>query len=138
VRRIVTRCTFIKPSRVVQLHTLKENLDGTLGHLRDARRRHSGRAKPAQPSPAVAGYGGDGVTNPTTPKTYPQWRHCITVDCGIALTRIFAKRRLAASRAPAKEEARRFAQQHGEAYLQQGRAWFEHAHHTSEQKPTHE
>jgi len=134
----VTRCTLVKPSRVLQLHTLKENLDGTLGHLRDARRRHAGRAKPAQPTPAVAGHGGDGVTNPMIPKTYAQWRHCITVDCGIALTRIFVERRLAASRAPAKEEARRFAQRHGEAYLQQVGAWFEQAHHTLEQKSARE
>ncbi|WP_238704527.1 hypothetical protein [Pseudomonas nabeulensis] len=31
------------------------------------------------------------------PQTYEQWRHCITVECGIALTPAFIAQRLASS-----------------------------------------
>ena len=64
------------------------------------------------------------MTSPMIPQTYEQWRHCITVDYGIPLTRKFVEDRLLALQAPAKEEARRFAQIYGEAHLQQVRAWF--------------
>ncbi len=67
------------------------------------------------------------MTSPMIPLTYEQWHHCITVECGIALTRAFVEERLAALRAPVGEEGRRFAQLYGETHLQRVRAWFEQA-----------
>lgn len=77
------------------------------------------------------------MTSPVIPETYAQWRHCITVECGIALTRAFVDERLAALRVPVGEEGRRFVQLYGEAHLQRVRAWFEEARRALVEKPTH-
>jgi len=52
---------------------------------------------------------------------------------GLRLTRKFVEDRLLALQAPVKEEARRFVQLHGEAHLQQVRAWFEQAYRALQQ-----
>ena len=36
--------------------------------------------------------------NDVVPRTYEQWRHCITVDCGMALTPAYIEQRLHALR----------------------------------------
>lgn len=78
------------------------------------------------------------MTSPVIPETYEQWHHCITVECGIALTRAFAEERLAALSASVGEEGRRFAQLYGEAHLQRVRAWFEETRRALVEKPTHD
>jgi hypothetical protein len=67
------------------------------------------------------------VTPPEIPQTYAQWHHCITVECGIALTRRFAETRLTVLRDPGRDETRRFAQRYGPAHLAHVREWFEQA-----------
>lgn len=77
------------------------------------------------------------MTSPVIPQTYEQWHHCITVECGIALTRAFVEERLAALRT-GREEGRRFAQLYGGSHFQRVRAWLEEARRAFAEKPTHE
>lgn len=67
------------------------------------------------------------MKTPVIPQTYAQWRHCITVECGVALTPAYVAERLAVWRNPAHEETRRFAPLYGSAHLQAVIRWFEQA-----------
>lgn len=60
------------------------------------------------------------------PATYAQWRHCIEVDCGIALEPQFIAARLDAL-ARMGDEAQRFARLYGDAHLQRVIHWFRQA-----------
>ncbi len=61
------------------------------------------------------------------PRTYDEWRRCITVDCGIALTPSFIDERLLALRDPSDANTDQFIEQYGERYLALVIEWFEHA-----------
>ena len=61
------------------------------------------------------------------PANYEQWKHCITVDCGIPLTQTFVSQRLAVWRNEQSEETQRFRRLYGDAYWQSVIGWFEHA-----------
>lgn len=61
------------------------------------------------------------------PETYEQWRHCITVGCGIPLTPTFIAQRLAIWREAQAEEALRFRRLYGDAQWQSVIDWFERA-----------
>ena len=61
------------------------------------------------------------------PENYEQWRHCITVECGIPLTAEFVARRLAVWRDSDAEETKRFVKCYGDAYLGAVVGWFEQA-----------
>jgi len=50
------------------------------------------------------------------PETYEQWRHCITVECGIPLTAEFVARRLSVWRDESCEETERFRRLYGDAH----------------------
>lgn len=65
------------------------------------------------------------MKTPAIPQTYEQWHHCITVECGIPLTRAFAQERLAVWTNPAADETRRFDQLYGAAHRERVRQWFE-------------
>ncbi len=67
------------------------------------------------------------MNTPVIPQTYEQWRHCITVECGIALTRAFAQERLEVWNNTAHDEVRRFEQLHGTAHRERVRLWFAQA-----------
>jgi hypothetical protein len=64
------------------------------------------------------------MKTPVIPQTHEQWRHCITVECGIPLTRAFAEQRLAVWSDPAADETRRFEQLYGAAHRERVRGWF--------------
>ena len=66
------------------------------------------------------------MTSPI-PQNYAEWRHCITVECGIPLTSSFVSERLAVWRDEACEETRRFRKRYGDDYWRTVIAWFEHA-----------
>ena len=53
------------------------------------------------------------MSSAVIPQTYAQWRHCIEVDCQIALTLEFVASRLQALRNAQGQEARRFPQLYG-------------------------
>jgi hypothetical protein len=61
------------------------------------------------------------------PATYAQWRHCIEIDCGLALTRTYIDERLAVWRNDGHPECVRFARLYGPAHLENVRTWFEQA-----------
>ena len=61
------------------------------------------------------------------PETYEQWTHCITVECGIALTPEFVHQRLAVWRNTSSEETSRFRRLYGDDYWQTVIGWFERA-----------
>lgn len=50
------------------------------------------------------------------PETYQQWYHCITVECGIPMTREYVTRRLQVLRDTASEETARFQRLYGKAH----------------------
>lgn len=60
------------------------------------------------------------------PVNYFQWRHCIEVDCGIALLPEFIAARIDAL-TQAGDEVQRFARLYGDAHLQQVIRWFQRA-----------
>lgn len=58
------------------------------------------------------------------PTNYEEWRHCITVECGIDLTQAFIEERLAVWRNAQSEESHRFRRLYGEQHLQEVLGWF--------------
>lgn len=68
------------------------------------------------------------MTSPMIPQTYEQWHHCITIECGIELTRAFAEERLKIWRDPNHEETQRFERIYGAAHRARVLQWFERAH----------
>ena len=61
------------------------------------------------------------------PQNYEQWRHCITVECGIPLTPAFVAERLAVWRNEQLQETQRFRKLFGDEYWQAVIVWFEQA-----------
>jgi hypothetical protein len=58
------------------------------------------------------------------PRTYAQWHHCISVECGILLSADFIAQRLAVWRNPQLEETQRFRRLYGDAHWQAVQVWF--------------
>jgi len=61
------------------------------------------------------------------PSTYDQWRHCITVECRLALTREYVAERLAVWNDAECEETRRFRKLYGDAHWRRVSDWFQQA-----------
>ena len=59
--------------------------------------------------------------------TYEDWKHCITVDCGIPLTREYVQQRLAALHDPKDYSRERFVAVWGEEHLTRVIGWFQQA-----------
>lgn len=64
----------------------------------------------------------------TLPATYAEWRHCITVSCGIRLTRTYAEQRLDAMRDLNDAQTRRFIELYGREHHERVVNWFYKAH----------
>jgi hypothetical protein len=64
---------------------------------------------------------------PTDPilDSYAAWKHCITVECRIPLTRAFVEQRLAVWQNPKLEETQRFRRCYGDAHWQRVAGWFQ-------------
>ena len=62
-----------------------------------------------------------------TLNTYDDWKHCITVLCGIPLTLAYVEQRLAALSDPADPGTQKFIATWGEAHLARVIGWFEQA-----------
>ena len=60
------------------------------------------------------------------PTNYRQWRHCIEVECGIALLPDYISTRLQALSEPG-DEPRRFASLYGATHLDRVIGWFRRA-----------
>ncbi|SDV46436.1 hypothetical protein [Chitinasiproducens palmae] len=61
------------------------------------------------------------------PSTYAQWRHCITVECGIPLTHAFIDQRLGIWRNADCDETMRFRRLYGDLHWKKVLMWLEHA-----------
>ena len=60
-------------------------------------------------------------------KTYDEWKHCITVLCGIPLTSAYVEKRLSELRDPADHGTKKFVATWGDAHLARVIGWFEQA-----------
>jgi len=60
-------------------------------------------------------------------KSYEDWKHCITVLCGIPLTRPYIEERLTALRDPADLSTQKFVATWGEQHRLCVIGWFEQA-----------
>jgi hypothetical protein len=61
------------------------------------------------------------------PRTYAEWRHCITVSCRIPITSSYVQERLSIWSNPQHEESERFCKLYGERHYQNVIAWFQQA-----------
>jgi hypothetical protein len=64
------------------------------------------------------------MTAPLIPRTYAEWRHCITVLCAIPLTSDYIAERLKAFDDESDFMTQKYRQVWGEKQLQQTRQWF--------------
>ena len=60
-------------------------------------------------------------------KSYEDWKHCITVLCGIPLTKSYIEQRLTALRDPANNTTQKFVPMWGEQHRLRVIGWFEQA-----------
>lgn len=67
------------------------------------------------------------MMNSPIPENFEQWRHCITVECGIPLTSHFVQQRLSVWRNEELEETVRFRKVFGDAHWRAVISWFEQA-----------
>lgn len=61
------------------------------------------------------------------PNSYEDWKHCITVACGISLTPGYVNERVAALSNKSDHHTQRFIEQWGQAHHQRTLAWFRQA-----------
>ncbi|MEM7076885.1 MAG: hypothetical protein AAGA28_05410 [Pseudomonadota bacterium] len=64
---------------------------------------------------------------PVIPRTYEEWEHCITVECGIPLTAEYVAQRIDALQDTGDFHTRKFLDQYGEAHLARTLGWFREA-----------
>lgn len=69
------------------------------------------------------------MENAIIPQTFDEWKHCITVDCGLELTPDFISGRIAALQNPKDYSTQKFIQLYGEQHLQNVLGWFAQAQH---------
>lgn len=60
-------------------------------------------------------------------QTYEDWQHCITVSCGIPLTKEYVEMRIAALADDSAYGTMRFIEVWGERHLEQVKKWFAQA-----------
>lgn len=70
------------------------------------------------------------------PGDYGEWKHCITVKCGIPLTREFIAARIASLKDTNNHNTKQFIQTYGEKHAGQVIAWFMLARDELENKQT--
>jgi len=61
------------------------------------------------------------------PKNYQEWKHCITVECGIELTPSYISQRLSALNNKKDHHTQNFVKLYGESHLQSVIDWFNQA-----------
>lgn len=64
---------------------------------------------------------------PVIPRTYQEWEHCITVECGIPLTAEYVAERIAALQDRDDHHTHKFLQTYGEAHHTRTLGWFREA-----------
>jgi hypothetical protein len=61
------------------------------------------------------------------PQNYEEWHHCITVECGLALTPEFIDERIASMEDAKDFKTKQFVELYGPQHHQQVLAWFHQA-----------
>lgn len=61
------------------------------------------------------------------PQNYDEWKHCITVICGIQLTPDYVKQRIAALEDLSDDHTRQFIKSWGQEHHGRTVAWFQRA-----------
>ena len=61
------------------------------------------------------------------PRNYEEWKHCITVECGIPLSIEFVEERITALQDIRDFKTKQFLDLYGERYLNQVLVWFSQA-----------
>ncbi len=61
------------------------------------------------------------------PRDYDEWRHCITVECGIPLTAAFIDERIASMQNASDFKTQQFLRLYGQQYHRQVLTWFQQA-----------
>lgn len=64
---------------------------------------------------------------PVKLSNYDDWKHCITIECGIPLTPEFIENRIASLRDPNDLHTRKFTDEWGQEHLNRVIRWFERA-----------
>ncbi|NTS78139.1 hypothetical protein HR060_14895 [Catenovulum sp. SM1970] len=64
------------------------------------------------------------------PTNYDEWRHCITVECGLKLTPEYIASRIEALNNNADHYTQQYVKSYGQAQLEQTLAWFKQAQQT--------
>ena len=67
------------------------------------------------------------MTTPVIPTTYEQWKHCITVECGIPLDKSFIDTRIQSLTNRQHEASRQFIRLYGESHYQNVLGWMKQA-----------
>jgi 3-dehydroquinate synthetase len=65
------------------------------------------------------------------PKTYSEWRHCITVACGLELTPEYIARRLESLQNKELQETQTFIKKYGEEHWRNVQGFFRQAQQTT-------
>ena len=68
------------------------------------------------------------------PKTYEEWKHCITVKCDIPLTTAYVRERIAALTDDRELDTQKFIERWGNAHHARTLAWFRRAAEELEQE----
>lgn len=74
---------------------------------------------------------------PHVPTNYAEWRHCITVECGIALTQAYIADRLQALDDARDYNTQRLISVYGRQHHQAVVAWFQQAAGELSRRETH-
>jgi len=61
------------------------------------------------------------------PQTYEQWKHCITIDCGLELTTDYIAERISSLQNNNDHYTQQFVKLYGQQYLNQVLNWFKQA-----------
>jgi dihydroorotase len=61
------------------------------------------------------------------PESYEEWKNCVTVSCGINLTREFLQKRIAVFENRTNNETQKFISIYGEKHYLQILSWFKQA-----------
>ena len=67
------------------------------------------------------------MKNSIVPETYEEWRHCITVECGLELTPDFISKRITSLQNDKDHYTQQFVKLYGQQHLQQVLGWFRQA-----------
>lgn len=58
------------------------------------------------------------------PQNYEEWRHCITVECGLDLTAHYISERISALQNGRDYYTQQFVKNYGQAHLNRVHGWF--------------